>query len=637
MIGRAEEIERVIQVLCRRTKNNPVLIGEAGVGKTAIVEGLAQEIVGGNVPELLRDKKVITLDLALMVAGTKYRGQFEERIKAVMDEIRRTKNVILFIDELHTIVGAGSAEGAMDASNIIKPALSRGEMQCVGATTLNEYRKYIEKDAALERRFQQVKVEAPSVDQTIQILRGLRSKYEAHHKARFTDDALEAAAKLSDRYLTGRFLPDKAIDIMDEAGSRARIGSMTRPPDVKEIEKEIEEIRGLKEGAIKAQDFEKAASLRDNEKQAKEKLERILTEWREQREEREVVVTEDDIMHVVSKWTGVPLQRMEQAETQKLLRMEDELRGKVIGQDEAVIAISKALRRSRADLKDPRRPIGSFIFLGPTGVGKTFLAQTLAEFMFGDRDALIQIDMSEYMEKFTATRLIGSPPGYVGYDEGGQLSEAVRRRPYSVVLFDEIEKAHPDVMHLLLQILEEGKVTDSLGRKIDFRNTIIIMTSNIGAELIKKSSVMGFGAAHRDEQKYDVMKEKILEEAKRTLKPEFVNRLDDLIVFHTLGRPELLQIIGLEIHKVSERIRNKEITIFLDDASKSFLIEKGYDPQYGARPMRRAVERYLEDPMAEEILRGNVKAGDIAHVTVDGGKLVFKVLSSATEEPAGAS
>ena len=637
VIGRAEEIERVIQVLCRRTKNNPVLIGEAGVGKTAIVEGLAQEIVGGNVPELLRDKKVITLDLALMVAGTKYRGQFEERIKAVMDEIRRTKNVILFIDELHTIVGAGSAEGAMDASNIIKPALSRGEMQCVGATTLNEYRKYIEKDAALERRFQQVKVEAPSVDQTIQILRGLRSKYEAHHKARFTDDALEAAAKLSDRYLTGRFLPDKAIDIMDEAGSRARIGSMTRPPDVKEIEKEIEEIRGLKEGAIKAQDFEKAASLRDNEKQAKEKLERILTEWREQREEREVVVTEDDIMHVVSKWTGVPLQRMEQAETQKLLRMEDELRGKVIGQDEAVIAISKALRRSRADLKDPRRPIGSFIFLGPTGVGKTFLAQTLAEFMFGDRDALIQIDMSEYMEKFTATRLIGSPPGYVGYEEGGQLSEAVRRRPYSVVLFDEIEKAHPDVMHLLLQILEEGKVTDSLGRKIDFRNTIIIMTSNIGAELIKKSSVMGFGAAHRDEQKYDVMKEKILEEAKRTLKPEFVNRLDDLIVFHTLGRPELLQIIGLEIHKVSERIRNKEITIFLDDASKSFLIEKGYDPQYGARPMRRAVERYLEDPMAEEILRGNVKAGDIAHVTVDGGKLVFKVPSSATEEPAGAS
>jgi ATP-dependent Clp protease ATP-binding subunit ClpC len=637
VIGRASEIERVIQVLCRRTKNNPVLIGEAGVGKTAIVEGLAQEIANGNVPELLRDKKVITLDLALMVAGTKYRGQFEERIKAVMDEIRRTKNVILFIDELHTIVGAGSAEGAMDASNIIKPALSRGELQCVGATTLNEYRKYIEKDAALERRFQQVKVEAPTVDQTILILKGLRVKYEAHHKARFTEEALESAAKLSDRYLTGRFLPDKAIDVMDEAGARARIGSMTRPPDVKDIEKEIEEIRGQKEAAIKAQDFEKAAALRDTEKQAKEKLERILTEWREQREEREVVVTEDDIMHVVSKWTGVPLQRMEQAETQKLLRMEEDLKGRVIGQDEAVVAISKALRRSRADLKDPRRPIGSFIFLGPTGVGKTFLAQTLAEFMFGDRDALIQIDMSEYMEKFTASRLIGSPPGYVGYEEGGQLSEAVRRRPYSVVLFDEVEKAHPDVMHLLLQILEEGKITDSLGRKIDFRNTIIIMTSNIGAELIKKSNVMGFGAAARNEQAYDVMKEKILEEAKRVLKPEFVNRLDDLIVFHSLGRPELLTIVDLEIKKVLERIKLKDIHLVLDDKAKDFLIEKGYDPQYGARPMRRAVERYLEDPMAEEILRGNVKPGDTTHVTVDNGKLIFSAPEPAKEAPAEAS
>ncbi|MGA7901102.1 MAG: ATP-dependent Clp protease ATP-binding subunit, partial [Terrimicrobiaceae bacterium] len=479
VIGRADEIERVIQILCRRTKNNPVLIGEAGVGKTAIAEGLAQEIVEGEVPELLHDKKVVTLDLALMVAGTKYRGQFEERIKAVMDEIRRTKNVILFIDELHTIVGAGSAEGAMDASNIIKPALSRGELQCIGATTLNEYRKYIEKDAALERRFQTVKVEAPSVDQTILILKGIRPKYEAHHKARISDEALEAAARLSDRYLTGRFLPDKAIDVMDEAGSRARIAAMTRPPNVKDIEAQIEQIRVDKEAAIKAQDFEKAAALRDNEKQAKDRLDTILSEWRINKEEREVLVTEDEIMHVVSKWTGVPLSRMEQQETQKLLAMESELKGKVIGQDEAVITISKALRRSRADLKDPRRPIGSFVFLGPTGVGKTFLARTLAEFMFGDADALIQIDMSEYMEKFTASRLIGSPPGYVGYEEGGQLSEAVRRRPYSVVLFDEIEKAHPDVMHLLLQILEEGKITDSLGRKIDFRNTIIIMTSNV--------------------------------------------------------------------------------------------------------------------------------------------------------------
>ncbi len=637
VIGRQGEIERVIQILCRRTKNNPVLIGEAGVGKTAIVEGLAQEIAGGNVPELLRDKKVITLDLALMVAGTKYRGQFEERIKAVMDEIRRTKNVILFIDELHTIVGAGSAEGAMDASNIIKPALSRGELQCVGATTLNEFRKHIEKDAALERRFQQVKVEAPNVEQTLLILKGLRPKYEAHHKARYSDEALLAAATLSERYLTGRFLPDKAIDIMDEAGSRARIGAMTRPPDVKEIEAEIEQIRAQKEAAIKSQDFEKAASLRDTEKQAKDRLERILTEWREQREEKEVMVTEDDMMYVVSKWTGVPLHRMEQAETQKLLHMEDELKGKVIGQSEAVVAISKALRRSRADLKDPRRPIGSFIFLGPTGVGKTFLAQTLAEFMFGDRDALIQIDMSEYMEKFTASRLIGSPPGYVGHEEGGQLSEAVRRRPYSVVLFDEIEKGHPDVMHLLLQILEEGKVTDSLGRKIDFRNTIIIMTSNIGAELIKKSSVMGFGAAQRDDQSYEVMREKILEEARRVLKPEFVNRLDDLIVFHTLGRAELLNIVDLEIRKVTERVKSKEIHLVLDEKAKDLLIEKGYDPQYGARPMRRAVERYLEDPLAEEILRGTLKAGDMSYVSAEEGKLVFRNPEPKEGEVAGAS
>ena len=637
VIGRESEIERVIQVLCRRTKNNPVLIGEAGVGKTAIVEGLAQEISTGNVPEILRDKKVITLDLALMVAGTKYRGQFEERIKAVMDEIRRTKNVILFIDELHTIVGAGSAEGAMDASNIIKPALSRGELQCVGATTLNEFRKYIEKDSALERRFQQVKVEAPSVEQAIQILKGLRGKYEAHHKARYTEGALEAAARLSDRYLTGRFLPDKAIDLMDESGARARIASMTRPPDVKEIEKEIEDIRAQKEGAIKAQDFEKAAALRDTEKHTKEKLEGILTQWREQREEREVVVTEDDIMHVVSKWTGVPLSRMEQAETAKLLRMEEELKSRVIGQEEAVVAISKALRRSRADLKDPQRPIGSFIFLGPTGVGKTFLAQCLADFMFGDRDALIQIDMSEYMEKFTSSRLIGSPPGYVGHEEGGQLSEAVRRRPYSVVLFDEIEKAHPDVMHLLLQILEEGKITDSLGRKIDFRNTIIILTSNIGAELIKKQGTMGFGAAQRDDTNYDVMRDKILEEAKRVLKPEFVNRLDDLIVFHTLAKKELQQIVDLEIEKVAKRIKNKEITIELEQSAKDLLIEKGYDPTYGARPMRRAVERYLEDPMAEEILRGGLKAGDVAKVVEKEGKLTFTVTeSSAPSAPAEA-
>jgi ATP-dependent Clp protease ATP-binding subunit ClpC len=632
IIGRSSEIERVIQILCRRTKNNPVLIGEAGVGKTAIAEGLAQEIVAGNVPELLRDKRVITLDLALMVAGTKYRGQFEERIKAVMDEIRKSKNVILFIDELHTIVGAGSAEGAMDASNIIKPALSRGELQCVGATTLNEYRKYIEKDAALERRFQTVKVEAPSVEDTILILKGIRSKYEAHHKAKLTDVALEAAAKLSDRYLTGRFLPDKAIDVMDEAGSRARIQNMTRPPDVKALEVEIEEIRGEKEAAIKAQDFEKAASLRDSEKQAREKLEKIMADWRTQRDEKEVIVGEDEILHVISKWTGIPLARMDQNETRKLLAMEGELKKSVIGQDEAVIAISKALRRSRADLKDPRRPIGSFIFLGPTGVGKTFLARTLAEFMFGDADSLIQIDMSEYMEKFTASRLIGSPPGYVGHEEGGQLSEAVRRRPYSVVLFDEVEKAHPDVMHLLLQILEEGKLTDSLGRKIDFRNTIIIMTSNVGAELLKKQTSLGFGAAKLDES-HEGMRDKVMEETKRVFKPEFLNRLDDIIVFHSLQKSDLEQIVDLEVKKVVDRLKAKDITMVLESDAKEFLIIKGYDPQYGARPMRRAVERYLEDPVAEEILRGSYEPGQHLLVVRDGEKLAFKI-KGKTEPPA---
>src|SRR3989441_782824 len=625
VIGRRNEIERVIQVLCRRTKNNPVLIGEAGVGKTAIAEGLAQEISSGNVPELLRDKRVVTLDLALMVAGTKYRGQFEERIKAVMDEIRRSKNVILFIDELHTIVGAGSAEGAMDASNIIKPALSRGELQCVGATTMNEYRKYIEKDAALERRFQTVKVDAPTVEEAIEILKGLRPKYEAHHKAKLTDEALETAVRFSDRYITGRFLPDKAIDVMDEAGARARINAMTRPPDVKDIEKEIEEIRLEKEGAIKAQDFEKAAALRDKEKHTKEKLDGILNKWREEREEKEVLVTADDMMHIISKVTGVPLQRMEQKETQKLLAMEGDLKLRVIGQDEAVTAISKALRRSRADLKDPKRPIGSFVFLGPTGVGKTFLARTLAEFMFGDSDALIQIDMSEYMEKFTASRLIGSPPGYVGYEEGGQLSEAVRRRPYSVVLFDEIEKAHPDVMHLLLQILEDGKITDSLGRKIDFRNTIITMTSNVGAETLKRQTTMGFGAVKPlGEHEYEAMRDKLLEEAKKTFKPEFINRLDDIIVFHQLTKPDLMKIVDLEVDKVLARVKAKEVQVELENTAKEFLIEKGYDPTYGARPMRRAVERYLEDPFAEELLRGNVKAGDTVHVAAAEGKLVFK-------------
>ncbi|MBC8096617.1 MAG: ATP-dependent Clp protease ATP-binding subunit [Akkermansiaceae bacterium] len=622
VIGRKNEIERVIQILCRRSKNNPVLLGEAGVGKTAIVEGLAQEIAKGNVPELLREKRVITLDLALMVAGTKYRGQFEERIKAVMDEIRRAKNIILFIDELHTIVGAGSAEGTMDASNIIKPALSRGEMQCVGATTLNEYRKYIEKDAALERRFQSVKVEAPSIDDAIEILKGLRQKYEEHHKAEFTDEAVVAAVKLSDRYITDRFLPDKAIDLLDEAGSRARISTMTRPPEVKSIEVEIEEIKGKKEKAIKNQDFEGAANMRDKEKQAKEKLEKIMTDWRTSREEKRVVVGDDDIMTVVSKWTGIPLQRMGQDEMARLLSIESEMAKVVIGQREGVSAICKALRRSRADLKDPRRPNGTFLLLGPTGVGKTLLAKTLAEQMFGDTKSLIQLDMSEYMEKFNVSRLVGSPPGYVGYEEGGQLTEAVRRKPYSVVLFDEIEKAHPDVWNLLLQILEEGKLTDNVGRVVNFRNTIILMTSNVGSDTIKKQSTLGFSPIS-DESTYEKMRERILDESKRVFRPEFLNRLDDVIVFRSMTKPDLIQILDLEISKVVNRLKGKNIKLELDEAAKDFLVEKGYDPQYGARPMRRAVERFLEDPLAEEILRGTIHEGEPLRVSSDKDKLTF--------------
>jgi ATP-dependent Clp protease ATP-binding subunit ClpC len=622
VIGRKNEIERVIQILCRRTKNNPVLLGEAGVGKTAIVEGLAQEIAAGNVPELLRDKRVITLDLALMVAGTKYRGQFEERIKAVMDEIRRSKNIILFIDELHTIVGAGSAEGTMDASNIIKPALSRGELQCIGATTLNEYRKYIEKDAALERRFQSVKVEAPSVEEAILILKGLRPKYEDHHKAEFSDKAIEASVKLSDRYITDRYLPDKAIDLMDEAGSRARIGTMTRPPEVKELEGEIEDIKTKKERAIKNQDFEGAAAMRDKEKTTKEKLENLLKEWRTSREEKRVKVDEEDILHVVSKWTGIPLQRMEQGEMQRLLKVEEEMTKVVIGQREAVAAIGKALRRSRADLKDPRRPIGTFALLGPTGVGKTLLAKTLAEQMFGDSKALIQLDMSEYMEKFNVSRLIGSPPGYVGYEEGGQLTEKVRRKPYSVVLFDEVEKAHPDVWNMLLQILEEGKLTDNVGRVVNFRNTIILMTSNVGSDTIKRQSTLGFSPI-TDENSYEKMREKILEEAKKTFRPEFLNRLDDVIVFRSLTKPDLVEILDLEVRKVMQRLKNRNILLQLDEKAKDFLVEKGYDPQYGARPMRRSVERFLEDPLAEEILRGAMHEGESIRVSVDKDRLIF--------------
>jgi ATP-dependent Clp protease ATP-binding subunit ClpC len=633
VIGRGSEIERVIQILCRRSKNNPVLLGEAGVGKTAIVEGLAQEISRGNVPEILANKRVITLDLALMVAGTKYRGQFEERIKAVMDEIKKAKNVILFIDELHTIVGAGSAEGTMDASNIFKPALSRGEMQIVGATTLNEYRKYIEKDSALERRFQTVKVEPPSIEDAITILHGLKPKYEDHHKATFSDDAISACVKLSDRYITARFLPDKAIDVMDEAGSKARIGAMQRPPNVKDQESEIESLKLKKEQAIKDQDFEGAAQLRDREKAAKEQLDKILAEWKVQKEERRVQVGEDEILQVVAKWTGIPLQRMGQSETQKLLTVEAELSKVVIGQKDAVLALAKSLRRARADLKDPKRPIGCFALLGPTGVGKTLLARTLAEQMFGSVQNLIQLDMSEYMEKFTVSRLIGSPPGYVGYEEGGQLTEKVRRQPYSVVLFDEIEKAHPDVMNMLLQILEEGKLTDSLGRVVDFRNTIILLTSNVGSDVLRKTNVLGF-AKPSDTADYETMRGKTLDEAKKFFRPEFLNRLDDIIVFRTLGKPELVTILDLEICKVLERIARKNVQINLDDKAKDFLIEKGFDPQYGARPMRRAVERYLEDPLAEEILRGTLVEGRPVSVSVAGDKLQFTQAPPAVSEVA---
>jgi ATP-dependent Clp protease ATP-binding subunit ClpC len=617
VIGRSEEIRRVVQILCRRTKNNPVLIGEAGVGKTAIIEGLAQEISSGIVPEIIADKRLITLDLALMVAGTKYRGQFEERIKAVMDEVRRAKNVIIFIDELHTIVGAGAAEGAMDASNIFKPALSRGELQCIGATTLAEYRKYIEKDSALDRRFQSVKVDAPSVEDTVLILKGIRSRYEDHHKVEFTDAALVAAAKLSERYITSRFLPDKAIDILDEAGARARIESLKQPPEFEAMVTEIDEVCAKKEDAISKQNFEGAAKYRDEEKQLRKKQAVVIDDWKKTREENRFVVDEEEMLQVVAAWTGIPLSKMEEAESKKLLKLEAELQAEVIGQTIATEVISKALRRSRADLKDPKRPIGSFMFLGPTGVGKTLLAKVLAEEMFGDKDAIIQIDMSEYMEKFAVSRLVGSPPGYVGYEEGGQLTEAVRRKPYSVVLFDEIEKAHPDVVQLLLQVLEEGRLTDSLGRKIDFRNTILIMTSNVGADILQRDTSMGFGIESNAVNEYEKIREKILDETKRVFKPEFLNRLNDLVIFKSLAREDMTEIVDLELRNVSTRLKERELSFEFSKECKDFLIDKGYDEKYGARPLRRAVEKYLEDSLAEAILSGDIKPGEVIKVTVD--------------------
>lgn len=622
VIGRKNEIERVIQILSRRTKNNPVLLGEAGVGKTAIVEGLAQKIVAGDIPEILKDQRIIILDLALMVAGTKYRGQFEERIKAVMDEIKRSEDIIIFIDELHTLIGAGGAEGAIDASNILKPALSRGEIQCIGATTLDEFRKHIEKDAALERRFQTIMVEPPTADETVNILKGLRDKYEAHHRVKFTDAAIEAAAKLSDRYITGRYLPDKAIDLIDEAGARARLSIMTAPPDVKHIEERMEAVKKEKEQSVKGQDFEKAAKFRDEERKLKEDLAGIKKEWKESRGKVEPKVNDEDIANIVSKWTGIPIVKLEEKEQAKFLNMEEGLHKRVIGQDEAISVIAHAVRRSRAGIKDPRRPIGSFVFLGPTGVGKTLVARALAEFMFGDEDAIIQIDMSEYMEKFNVSRLVGAPPGYVGYDEGGQLTEKVRRRPYSVVLLDEIEKAHPDVFNILLQMLEEGRLTDSFGRKVDFKNTIIIMTSNIGAETLKKQGSIGF-KSQEEEVTYQSMRLRLLDEVKKVFKPEFLNRVDDIIVFRSLTKEDLEKIIELEIKDVESRLKDQSILIDLTKEAKDFLIERGFDKVFGARPLKRTIQRFLEDPLAEEIIRGNYKNGAKLRVTAKVDSLDF--------------
>ena len=635
VIGRDSEIERVIQILSRRTKNNPVLLGEAGVGKTAIVEGLAQKIIRGNVPEILRGKRLVVLDLAMMVAGTKYRGQFEERIKAVMTEVRRAKDVMLFIDELHTLVGAGGAEGAIDASNVLKPALSRGEVQCIGATTLDEYRKYIEKDGALERRFQTVNVEPPSPEQAVEILKGLRDKYEAHHRVTYTDPALQAAVDLSTRYISGRFLPDKAIDVIDEAGARVRIKSMTAPPDLQEMDQEIARLNTEKEEAVANQDFERAADLRDQSFKLGKKKEEIQREWRERETSRESggQVDDDVISETVSKMTGIPLHRLDQAEAERLLQMEQELGLDVINQQKAIHSIAKAVRRSRAGLKDPNRPMGSFIFLGPSGVGKTWLSKCLAKFMFGSEDAIIQIDMSEYMEKYNASRLVGAPPGYVGYEEGGQLTEKVRRRPYSVVLLDEIEKAHPDIFNMLLQIMEEGRLTDSFGRHIDFRNVILIMTSNIGANLIKNSAGLGFGKSGR-EAGQDKMREMIQGEVERHFRPEFINRLDETVVFNLLGREDMQNIVRNELVKVKQRLTQKGHELIVDADVIDWLIEKSFHEEFGARPLKRGIERYLEDPLSEEILRNQLELTYTISASLGNDEIDFEMKERPVEEPA---
>ncbi len=633
VIGREDEIERVIQILSRRTKNNPVLIGEPGVGKTAIAEGLAQRIREGNIPELLLDKRIVTLDLAALVAGTKYRGEFEERLKAVINEIRQSGKVVLFVDELHTLVGAGAAEGAIDASNMLKPALARGELQCIGATTLNEYRKYIEKDGALERRFQMIMVDEPSVDETIQIIKGLRDRYEAHHRVRITDDAIDAAAQLSHRYISGRFLPDKAIDLIDEAGSRTRLRITTMPPEMRTLEKEVEKVKQEKEEAIKTQEFERAADLRDKMKKMRQKLAEEKEKWESMKSKEEAVVTWEDIAYVASKWTGIPMIKLGEKESEKLLRMEEELHKRVVGQEEAIVSISKAIRRSRAGIGNPKKPIGSFMFMGPTGVGKTELARALSQFLFDDEDALIRFDMSEYMEKFNVSRLAGAPPGYVGHDEGGQLTEKVRRKPYSVVLFDEIEKAHPEIFNVMLQILEDGRLTDSMGRVVDFRNTVVIMTSNLGAREIGVEKNLGFHPDSADIP-FESMKNKIQGELKKMFNPEFLNRVDDIIIFHPLERAHIEKIVDIQLADVQKRLQEKKITLSLEASARDFLIEKGYDKIYGARQMKRTIQKYVEDALAEELLRGNIKEGQIVVLQSAGDKLTFASGVTQTASPA---
>ena len=623
VIGRSKEIQRVIEVLSRRTKNNPVLIGEPGVGKTAIAEGLAQQIVNNEIPETLRDKRVMTLDMGTVVAGTKYRGEFEDRLKKVMDEIRQAGNIILFIDELHTLIGAGGAEGAIDASNILKPSLARGELQCIGATTLDEYRKYIEKDAALERRFQPIQVDEPSLEESIQILRGLRDRYEAHHRVSITDDAIEAAVKLSDRYITDRFLPDKAIDLIDEAASKVRLRSYTTPPNLKELEMKLEEIRKEKDAAVQSQEFEKAASLRDMEQRLREKLEDTKRQWKEQQGKENSEVTVEDIANVVSTWTRIPVSKLAETETDKLLNLESILHDRLIGQEEAVVAVAKAVRRARAGLKDPKRPIGSFIFLGPTGVGKTELARALAESMFGDEDAMIRIDMSEYMEKHSTSRLVGSPPGYVGYEEGGQLTEKVRRKPYSVVLLDEVEKAHPDVFNILLQVLEDGRLTDSKGRTVDFRNTIVIMTSNVGADALKRNKHLGFNV--QDEGRdYSDMKGKVMDELKKAFRPEFLNRIDEIIVFHMLEKKHIQEIVTLMVNQLVKRLKEQEIELELTSKAIEAIADKGFDREYGARPLRRAIQKHVEDRLSEELLKGTIEKGQKVVFDAEGESFVIQ-------------